>query len=62
MDDLIIARNNITNSKFFKAYLSSCFHMKDLGVLKYVLGLEVARNPEGLYLCQRKYSLKSLKT
>ena len=31
--------------------------MKDLGVLKYFLGVEVARSPEGLFLCQRKYTL-----
>lgn len=43
--------------KTFKAYLSDCFKMKDLGSLKYVLGIEVARSASGLFLCQRKYTI-----
>lgn len=41
----------------FKEYLSSCFHMKDLGRLKYFLGIEVGRGEEGFVLSQRKYAL-----
>ena len=58
VDELIITGNNITAIKIFKAYLSSCFHMYDLGVLKYFLGLEVAHNLEGFYLFQRKFALE----
>ncbi|XP_019102754.1 uncharacterized mitochondrial protein AtMg00810-like [Beta vulgaris subsp. vulgaris] len=38
----------------FKQYLCTCFHMKDLGLLKYFLGIEVARGTDGLFLSQRK--------
>ncbi|GAA0167465.1 transmembrane signal receptor [Lithospermum erythrorhizon] len=31
--------------------------MKDLGMLKYFLGIEVARTQEGIFLCERKYTL-----
>ncbi|MBW1279512.1 hypothetical protein KYD79_27465, partial [Escherichia coli] len=53
----IIVGNKEVVVEQFKQYLSTCFHMKDLGVLKYFLGIEVARNKSGIYLCQRKYAL-----
>lgn len=31
--------------------------MKDLGYLKYFLGIKVAQTNKGMYLCQRKYVL-----
>ncbi|GJT27629.1 retrovirus-related pol polyprotein from transposon RE2 [Tanacetum coccineum] len=57
VDNLIISGNNSNEVTTFKAYLSRCFHMKDLGVLKYFLGIEVAQNSEGIFLCQGKYAL-----
>lgn len=40
--DLLITGNSLTAVNNFKESLSSSFHMKDLGVLKYFLGIEVA--------------------
>ncbi|GMJ02272.1 cysteine-rich RLK (RECEPTOR-like protein kinase) 8 [Hibiscus trionum] len=57
VDDLIVSGNNNAAIQNFKAYLSTCFYMKDLGPLKYFLGIEVARNHTGIFLCQRKYTL-----
>lgn len=57
VDDLIIGGNDSDLISKFKAYLNRTFHMKDLGILKYFLGIEVSRNKEGIYLSQQKYAL-----
>ncbi|XP_070049848.1 uncharacterized protein [Nicotiana tomentosiformis] len=44
VDDLIIAGDDSSAIAYFKQYLHRCFYMKDLGPLKYFLGIEVARN------------------
>jgi hypothetical protein len=43
-----------------KTLLNDKFSIKDLGVLKYFLGFEVARTSKGISLCQRKYTLDML--
>ncbi|XP_074276256.1 uncharacterized protein LOC141600007 [Silene latifolia] len=57
VDDLVIAGNDSSTVAKFKSYLGKCFHMKDLGPLKYFLGLEISRSSEGIYVNQRKYAL-----
>jgi len=52
VDDLIISGNDSVAVQQFKTYFSWHFHMKDLGKLKYFSGVEVARGPEGIFLCQ----------
>lgn len=51
VDDLVIVGDHAPTIASFKTYLHSCFHMKYLGTLRYFLGIEIARNPEGLFLC-----------
>ncbi|KAK3016293.1 hypothetical protein RJ639_007613 [Escallonia herrerae] len=60
VDDLILAGNNSTACSSFKKYLNDCFKLKDLGPLKYFLGIEAARGPRGLFISQRKYTLDIL--
>ncbi|CAA7046864.1 unnamed protein product [Microthlaspi erraticum] len=57
VDDMIISGSSLDVITAFKSNLSSCFHMKDLGELKYFLGIEVARNKLGIYMSQRKYAM-----
>ncbi|KAK3019235.1 hypothetical protein RJ639_004679 [Escallonia herrerae] len=57
VDDLILAENNSTACSSFKKYLNDCFKLKDLGPLKYFLGIEAARGPCGLFLSHPKYAL-----
>ncbi|XP_021727651.1 uncharacterized protein LOC110694789 [Chenopodium quinoa] len=57
VDDLIISGNDSAALLAFGAYLGDCFKMKDLGPLKYFLGIEVARSATSLFLCQRKHTL-----
>ena len=38
--------------------LDDKFKLKDLGDLKFFLGLEVTRSDKGIALCQRKYTFE----
>nr|GEU84284.1 ribonuclease H-like domain-containing protein [Tanacetum cinerariifolium] len=60
VDDIVVTGSDIKQIDDFKQYLKSKFQIKDLGLLKYFLGIEVLRNDKGLCLTQRKYCLKVL--
>lgn len=61
VDDLVITGNNINEINKVKQYLHKKFNIKDLGDLKYFLGLEVARSKKGIFISQRKYAIDLLK-
>lgn len=61
VDDVILAGNDEMKIREIKRYLDDEFSIKDLGPLKYILGIEVARNVDGMVLSQRKYTLDILK-
>ncbi|GKA10245.1 putative RNA-directed DNA polymerase [Tanacetum coccineum] len=60
VDDIIITRNSVSEIEKFKVFLNSKFMLKDLGKLKYFLGIEVIDTKKGICLNQRKYVLDLL--
>ncbi|XP_014517178.1 uncharacterized protein LOC106774648 [Vigna radiata var. radiata] len=61
VDDIVLAGNNIEEITTVTNILDNAFKIKNLGNLRYFLGLEVARNSTGIHLSQRKYILDILK-
>nr|GEX81596.1 ribonuclease H-like domain-containing protein [Tanacetum cinerariifolium] len=60
VDDFVLTGNSEVEMNKFKEFLSNKFKIKDLGELKYFLGIEVLRTKSGLCLNQRKYCLEML--
>nr|XP_009773344.1 PREDICTED: uncharacterized protein LOC104223583 [Nicotiana sylvestris] len=58
VDDLLITGNNEQFIQETKDVLNHKFKVKDLGELKYFLGVEVMRSNKGILLNQRKYALQ----
>lgn len=44
VDDILLANNNLNEIKLLKKFLHDQFTIKDLGELKYILGLEIAHS------------------
>src|SRR5664279_1876932 len=61
VDDIIITGDNQNEIEGVKRNLKQKFEIKDLGKLKYFLGIEIAHSTKGLFISQRKYVLDLLK-
>jgi len=60
VDDLIIIGNSDVDIFDLKKFLTQNFEMKDLGELRYFLGIKVIQSPKGTWLLQRQYALNKL--
>lgn len=60
VDDIIIAGTSLPLIDSLKQAISSIFKIRDLGFLKYFLGIEIARSSSGIFMSQRKYALQLL--
>ncbi|KAK2975555.1 hypothetical protein RJ640_011568 [Escallonia rubra] len=59
--DIILTGDDIAGMKRLKQCLAFEFEIKDLGSLKFFLGMEIARSRKGIAVSQRKYVLDLLK-
>ncbi|GJW70280.1 retrovirus-related pol polyprotein from transposon RE1 [Tanacetum coccineum] len=60
VDEVLITGNCTSEILSLKAALHNKFTIKDLGLAKYFLGIEICRTSAGTYLNQRKYILDLL--
>ena len=55
VDDIILTGDYLEEIQHLKCVLAQEFEIKDLGQLKYFLGMEVAQSHKGILVSQRKY-------
>ncbi|RVW41993.1 Retrovirus-related Pol polyprotein from transposon TNT 1-94 [Vitis vinifera] len=60
VDDIVITGSDQDGIQKLKQHLFTHFQTKDLGKLKYFLGIEIAQSSSGVVLSQRKYALDIL--
>uniref|UniRef100_A0A3Q7GUG7 Reverse transcriptase Ty1/copia-type domain-containing protein n=1 Tax=Solanum lycopersicum TaxID=4081 RepID=A0A3Q7GUG7_SOLLC len=58
VDDMLIAGNDLVLIEHTKQELHARFKIKDLGILRYFLGIEFGTSDKGILMNQRKYALE----
>ncbi|CAJ2656645.1 unnamed protein product [Trifolium pratense] len=61
VDDIVLTGDDIVEMARVKEKLALDFEIKDLGSMRYFLGMEVARSKDGILVSQQKYILDLLK-
>ncbi|RVW27193.1 Retrovirus-related Pol polyprotein from transposon RE1 [Vitis vinifera] len=60
VDDIVLTEDDCNELEKLKRKLAEEFEIKDLGTLKYFLGMGFSRSKEGIFVNQRKYVLDLL--
>ena len=60
MDDIVVTGDDLQGMEALKRCLLQEFEIKELGKLKYFLGIEVAHSRHGIFISQQKYVLDLL--
>ncbi|GAA0170723.1 transmembrane signal receptor [Lithospermum erythrorhizon] len=60
VDDVLIVSDSMTEVVTIKQHLHEAFTIEDLGLDKYVLGIELIHTTKEVYMNQRKYILDIL--
>ena len=61
VDDILITSNDVNAILTLKQFLHSHCWIRDLGNLKYFLGIEVSQSKKGISISQRNFTLEILK-
>ena len=60
VDDIIVTGNDQKEKNTLKQCLAKEFEIRDLGKLKYFLGIEVAWSKQSIFISQQKYVIDLL--
>jgi hypothetical protein len=58
VDDILITGNDPVSVAMTKKFMHNHFHLKDLGPIKYFLGIEFLASKNIIFITQQKYSLE----